>query len=146
MARAAAMTCSLHCASHPTAQAVYIPLRSFDSLSFLKSLINLSALPKSPRRSEVAPKSSNPTLQTATMDRTRSSLSNIIPRSMLGLNNLIILSSSAIITGILSWFLHRYRYRGTHLVYNEVIVRSPRFLLPSHSWSYVLTREKCRLS
>ncbi|KAL2173289.1 uncharacterized protein P884DRAFT_169296, partial [Thermothelomyces heterothallicus CBS 202.75] len=41
-------------------------------------------------------------------------------RSLLGLNNLMILSSSAILTGILSYFLHR-GYRSTHLVYNEVI-------------------------
>jgi hypothetical protein len=56
------------------------------------------------------------------MDNSRtSSLNNIIPRSLLGLNNFIILASSAIITGILSHFLHHYPYRDTHLVYQEVI-------------------------
>ncbi|AEO55732.1 hypothetical protein MYCTH_2116433 [Thermothelomyces thermophilus ATCC 42464] len=41
-------------------------------------------------------------------------------RSLLGLNNFMILSSSAILTGILSYFLHR-GLRLTHLIYNEVI-------------------------
>jgi hypothetical protein len=45
-------------------------------------------------------------------------------RTLLGINNFIILASSAIITGILSYFLH-WGYRGTHLIYNEVIVGFP---------------------
>ncbi|KAL2133211.1 hypothetical protein VTI74DRAFT_2720 [Chaetomium olivicolor] len=44
-----------------------------------------------------------------------------IARTLLGLNNFIILASSTILTGILSYFLHHWGYRGTHLVYNEVI-------------------------
>ncbi|KAK0617751.1 hypothetical protein B0T14DRAFT_433346 [Immersiella caudata] len=60
--------------------------------------------------------------------RSRSSLSNMIPRSMLGLNNFIILSSSAVITGILSHFIHHYPYRGTHLIFQEVIAVLTLFL------------------
>ncbi|KAK1760011.1 hypothetical protein QBC47DRAFT_291706 [Echria macrotheca] len=58
------------------------------------------------------------------MDSTgsKSSLSNIIPRSLLGLSNFSVLASSAIVTGIISWFLHRWPgYRNTHLIYQEVI-------------------------
>ncbi|KAK4150432.1 hypothetical protein C8A00DRAFT_46175 [Chaetomidium leptoderma] len=44
-----------------------------------------------------------------------------IARTLLGLSNFVILASSIIITGILSYFLHHWGYRGTHLVYNEVI-------------------------
>lgn len=49
-------------------------------------------------------------------------LTNVIPRTLLGLSNLIVLSSSAINTGILSHFFHKHHGRGTHLIYNEVIV------------------------
>jgi len=55
------------------------------------------------------------------MDGTRSSLSNLIPRSLLGLSNFMVLTSSAIIVGIMSWFLHRWPFRNTHMVYQEVI-------------------------
>ncbi|KAK4135151.1 hypothetical protein BT67DRAFT_420845 [Trichocladium antarcticum] len=44
-----------------------------------------------------------------------------IARMLLGANNFIILASSAIIVGILSYFLRRDRHRGTHIVYEEVI-------------------------
>ncbi|KAK4139564.1 uncharacterized protein C8A04DRAFT_40626 [Dichotomopilus funicola] len=44
-----------------------------------------------------------------------------IARTLLSANNFIILASSVIITGILSYFLRHWRDRGTHLVYNEVI-------------------------
>lgn len=56
------------------------------------------------------------------MDSSRgSSLSSTIPRILLGLSNPLIFASSAILTGIISWFLHRYAFRNTHLVYMEVI-------------------------
>lgn len=48
-----------------------------------------------------------------------------IARMLLGANNFIILASSAIIVGILSYFLRRDRHRGTHIVYEEVIVCQP---------------------
>ncbi|KAK0742587.1 hypothetical protein B0T18DRAFT_430033 [Schizothecium vesticola] len=48
-------------------------------------------------------------------------LTNVIPRTLLGLSNLIVLASSAILTGILSHFFHKHHGRGTHLIYNEVI-------------------------
>ncbi|KAK3291084.1 uncharacterized protein B0H64DRAFT_409782 [Chaetomium fimeti] len=54
------------------------------------------------------------------MDTLGSFFNGRIARSLLGVNNFIILASSIIITGILSYFLH-WGYRGTHLVYNEVI-------------------------
>jgi hypothetical protein len=44
-----------------------------------------------------------------------------IPRTLLGLNNFLVLASSIILTGILAYFIH-WRYRGTHVVYNLVIV------------------------
>ena len=56
------------------------------------------------------------------MDSVRRGFDNVITRAILGHNNFIILSSSAIITGILSYFIHRYHARGTHLIYQEVIV------------------------
>ncbi|KAK4447187.1 hypothetical protein QBC34DRAFT_427484 [Podospora aff. communis PSN243] len=63
------------------------------------------------------------------MDNSRTSrLSNIIPRSLLGINNFMILASSAIVTGILSHFLHHYRYRNTYIVYMEVIAVLTLFL------------------
>ena len=55
------------------------------------------------------------------MDTVRNLFDNPIVRTFLGLHNFIILASSTIITGIMSYFLHRYRYRNTHLVYAEVI-------------------------
>lgn len=48
-----------------------------------------------------------------------------IPRILLGINNFIILASSIILTGIISYFLRRHGSRGVHLVYNEVIVCQP---------------------
>lgn len=45
-----------------------------------------------------------------------------IARALLGLSNFIILASSVILTGILAHFINRYGYRGTHLIYNLVIV------------------------
>jgi len=56
------------------------------------------------------------------MDTRRGFLGGRIPRTLLGLNNFIVLASSIILTGILSYFIH-WRYRGTHVIYNEVIVR-----------------------
>ncbi|KAK4168383.1 hypothetical protein QBC43DRAFT_376049 [Cladorrhinum sp. PSN259] len=55
------------------------------------------------------------------MDSASHLFDNPIVRTFLGLHNLIILASSTIITGIISYLLHRYRYRNTHLVYEEVI-------------------------
>lgn len=46
-------------------------------------------------------------------------------RTWLSLNNALILSSSAIVTGILAHFIHRYHERGTHVIYQEVIVSIP---------------------
>ncbi|KAL2158800.1 hypothetical protein VTH06DRAFT_3992 [Thermothelomyces fergusii] len=43
-----------------------------------------------------------------------------IARSLLGLNNFMILASSAILTGILAYLIH-WGYRTTHVVYSEVI-------------------------
>ena len=37
-------------------------------------------------------------------------------------NHLMILASSAIVTGLVSWFLHKYDYRGVNIVYQECIV------------------------
>ncbi|EGR49590.1 uncharacterized protein TRIREDRAFT_121416 [Trichoderma reesei QM6a] len=36
-------------------------------------------------------------------------------------NHLMILASSAIVTGLVSWFLDKYDYRGVNIVYQEVI-------------------------
>lgn len=55
------------------------------------------------------------------MDTRGGFFSGRIARALLGLNSFIILASSAIITGILSYFRH-WGYRGTHLVYSLVIV------------------------
>ncbi|SPQ23520.1 2eef0542-c2e9-454b-85f2-4cf1b8fa609f [Thermothielavioides terrestris] len=55
------------------------------------------------------------------MDTRSGFLTGRIARTLLGLNNFIILASSTILTGILSYLLHRSSFRGTHLVYNEVI-------------------------
>ena len=38
-------------------------------------------------------------------------------------NDFLVFCSSAIVTGIISYFLHNYSYRGVHVVYQEVIVR-----------------------
>jgi hypothetical protein len=46
-----------------------------------------------------------------------------VARILLGLNNLVILASSIIITGILAYFIN-WGYGGVHLVYNMVIVRT----------------------
>jgi hypothetical protein len=54
------------------------------------------------------------------MDTRGGFFSGRIARALLGLNSFIILASSAIITGILSYFRH-WGYRGTHLVYSLVI-------------------------
>lgn len=56
------------------------------------------------------------------MDTRGGFFSGRIARTLLGINNFIILASSVIITGVLSYFLRHWGYRGTHLVYNEVIV------------------------
>lgn len=40
-------------------------------------------------------------------------------------NHLMILISSTIVTGLVSWFLHKYDYRGVNIVYQEVIVCLP---------------------
>ncbi|KAK4038559.1 hypothetical protein C8A01DRAFT_17353 [Parachaetomium inaequale] len=50
-----------------------------------------------------------------------------IARTLLGLNNLVILASSIIITGILAYFLN-WGYRSVHLVYNMVIAVLTLFL------------------
>ncbi|KAK0628773.1 hypothetical protein B0T17DRAFT_166612 [Bombardia bombarda] len=55
------------------------------------------------------------------MDTVKNFKDQRIHRSLLGANNFIILASSAIITGILSYFIRHYRGRGTHLIYQEVI-------------------------
>ncbi|KAK4245131.1 hypothetical protein C7999DRAFT_34529 [Corynascus novoguineensis] len=47
-------------------------------------------------------------------------LNGRIARALLSFNNFIILASSAILVGILSYFLN-WGYRSTHLIYNEVI-------------------------
>ncbi|KAK3693064.1 hypothetical protein B0T22DRAFT_367887 [Podospora appendiculata] len=62
------------------------------------------------------------------MNTAKNTAGQLVHRSMLGINNFIILSSSAIITGILSYFIHRYRGRGTHLIYQEVIAVVTLFL------------------
>jgi hypothetical protein len=38
----------------------------------------------------------------------------------------MILASSAIVTGLVSWFLDKYDYRGVNIVYQEVIVCPPK--------------------
>ncbi len=55
------------------------------------------------------------------MDTKRGFFGGPAARTLLGLNNFMILASSIILTGILSYFLH-WGYRGTHVTYNEVIV------------------------
>ncbi len=55
------------------------------------------------------------------MDTKLGFLNGALGRTLLGFNNFVILASSIIITGILSYFLH-WGYRGTHIIYNEVIV------------------------
>ena len=62
------------------------------------------------------------------MDSSRKFLDQTIPRTWLGINNFLILTSSAIITGILSHFIRRYHARGTHLIYQEVIAVITLFL------------------
>ncbi|KAK4228694.1 hypothetical protein QBC38DRAFT_148751 [Podospora fimiseda] len=62
------------------------------------------------------------------MDTVRNMFDNPIIRTFLGLHNFIILAASTIITGIISYFLHRYKYRNTHLVYEEVIAVLTLFL------------------
>ena len=42
-------------------------------------------------------------------------------------NHFMILISSAIVTGLVSWFLHKYDYRGVNIVYQEVIVCPPTY-------------------
>jgi len=61
------------------------------------------------------------------MDTRRGFFNGRVPRILLGLNNFIILASSIILTGILSYFLH-WGYRGTHVTYNEVIAVVTLFL------------------
>lgn len=51
-------------------------------------------------------------------------------------NHLMILASSAIVTGLVSWFLDKYDYRGVNIVYQEVIVR----LSPHTRHGFVMTR------
>ncbi|KAH6843492.1 hypothetical protein B0I37DRAFT_408316 [Chaetomium sp. MPI-CAGE-AT-0009] len=46
--------------------------------------------------------------------------SSRIARGLLGANNIIILACSIINTGILAYFIN-WNYRGTHLIYNQVI-------------------------
>ncbi|KAH6611488.1 hypothetical protein Trco_001508 [Trichoderma cornu-damae] len=36
-------------------------------------------------------------------------------------NHIMILISATIVTGLVSWFLHKYKYRGVDIVYQEVI-------------------------
>jgi len=60
-------------------------------------------------------------------------LTHVISRTLLGLSNLIVLASSAILTGILSHFFHKHHGRGTHLIYNEVIVGPPPVPMPCYS-------------
>ncbi|KAJ4288796.1 hypothetical protein N0V88_007332 [Collariella sp. IMI 366227] len=55
------------------------------------------------------------------MDTGTGFFSGRMVRTLLSLNNFLILASSTIITGILSYFIRHWGYRGTHLVYNEVI-------------------------
>ncbi|KAK0744532.1 hypothetical protein B0T21DRAFT_389842 [Apiosordaria backusii] len=65
-----------------------------------------------------------------TMDTTNTKrfFDNRIIRTFLGFHNFLILASSTILTGLLSYLLHRYRYRNTHLVYQEVIAVLTLFL------------------
>ncbi|KXX75056.1 hypothetical protein MMYC01_207764 [Madurella mycetomatis] len=44
-----------------------------------------------------------------------------IPRALLGLNNFLILALSTILREILTYFIRRYRHRGTHVVYGLII-------------------------
>ncbi len=44
-----------------------------------------------------------------------------VPRALLGINSAVILASSIVLTGILSYLVH-WNYRGTHVIYQEVIV------------------------
>ncbi|KAK3998205.1 hypothetical protein QBC44DRAFT_363734 [Cladorrhinum sp. PSN332] len=62
------------------------------------------------------------------MDAARNLFDNPIVRTFLGLHNFLILASSTIITGIISYLLHRYTYRNTHLVYQEGIAVLTLFL------------------
>lgn len=39
----------------------------------------------------------------------------------------MIFASAAIVTGVMSFFLNRYSFRGSHVVYQEVIVRAVSF-------------------
>jgi hypothetical protein len=44
-----------------------------------------------------------------------------VPRALLGINSAVILASSIVLIGILSYFIN-WDYRGTHVIYQEVIV------------------------
>jgi ubiquinone biosynthesis protein Coq4 len=57
------------------------------------------------------------------MDTRRGFFSGRVARTLLGLNNFIILASSIINTAIMAYFIH-WNYRRTHDIYNIVIVRS----------------------
>lgn len=43
----------------------------------------------------------------------------------------MVFASAAIVTGVLSYLLNRYRFRGSHIVYEEVIVRTSPIFPPS---------------
>ena len=55
----------------------------------------------------------------------QSFFSGRVPRILLGINSFIILASSIILTAILLYLIH-WHYRGTHVIYQEVIVCSTR--------------------
>ncbi|KAK4666401.1 hypothetical protein QC763_404200 [Podospora pseudopauciseta] len=81
----------------------------------------------------LSPTSALPSVKSRTttkMDTTNTKrfFDNPIIRTFLGLHNFLVLASSTILTGILSYFLHHYRYRNTHLVYQEVIAVVTLFL------------------
>lgn len=53
-------------------------------------------------------------------------LSNALLRTAAMGNNFMIVASSAIVTGLASWFLAKSGHRASHIVYQEVIVCLPQ--------------------
>lgn len=51
-------------------------------------------------------------------------------RIWLWINDALILASSAIVTGILAHFIRKYHERGTHVIFEEVIVSIPFSRVP----------------
>ncbi len=49
-------------------------------------------------------------------------MQNLTLRSLASANHFMVFASSAIVTGIISYFLNRFSLRNAHIIYQEVIV------------------------